>query len=54
MIKSGKPAALVTGAATGIGRSAALALARNGYDVAIEDSGDPAWVFADFTKRGDV
>ena len=31
-------AALVTGAATGIGRSAALALARAGYDVAINYS----------------
>jgi 3-oxoacyl-[acyl-carrier protein] reductase len=33
-----RPAALVTGAATGIGRSAALALARAGYDVAINYS----------------
>jgi 3-oxoacyl-[acyl-carrier protein] reductase len=33
-----KPAALVTGASTGIGRSAAIALARNGYDVAINYS----------------
>jgi 3-oxoacyl-[acyl-carrier protein] reductase len=33
-----KPAALVTGAASGIGRSAALALAREGYDVAINYS----------------
>ena len=33
-----KPAALVTGAATGIGRSAAVALARNGYDVAVNFS----------------
>ena len=31
----GRPAALVTGAASGIGRSVALALARAGYDVAI-------------------
>ena len=38
MMKSAKPAALVTGAATGIGRSAALALARNGYDVVINYS----------------
>lgn len=37
-MKSDKPAALVTGAATGIGRSAALALARNGYDVVINFS----------------
>lgn len=37
-MNSGKPAALVTGAATGIGRSAALALARNGYDVVINFS----------------
>ena len=30
-----KPVALVTGAATGIGRSAAIALAKNGYDVVV-------------------
>jgi 3-oxoacyl-[acyl-carrier protein] reductase len=35
---SSTKAALVTGAATGIGRSAALALARAGYDVAINYS----------------
>jgi 3-oxoacyl-[acyl-carrier protein] reductase len=34
----GKPAALVTGAATGIGRAAAVALAAAGYDVAINYS----------------
>lgn len=33
-----RPAALVTGAATGIGRSAVVALARAGYDVAINYS----------------
>lgn len=33
-----RPTALVTGAATGIGRSATLALARAGYDVAINYS----------------
>jgi len=33
-----RPAALVTGAARGIGRSAALALARSGYDVAVNYS----------------
>jgi len=35
---SDKPAALVTGAATGIGRSAAVALAKNGYNVAVNYS----------------
>jgi 3-oxoacyl-[acyl-carrier protein] reductase len=34
-IANRKPAALVTGAATGIGRSAAVALAKNGYDVIV-------------------
>ena len=33
-----KPAALVTGSATGIGRSAAVALAQNGYDVVVNFS----------------
>jgi len=33
-----KPAALVTGAATGIGRSATIALAKNGYDVVVNFS----------------
>ena len=33
-----KPAAVVTGAATGIGRSAAVALAKSGYDVAVNYS----------------
>lgn len=33
-----KPTALVTGASTGIGRSAAIALARNSYDVVINFS----------------
>ena len=33
-----KPAALITGAATGIGRAAAVALAAAGYDVAINYS----------------
>ncbi len=33
-----RPVALVTGAATGIGRSAAVALAKNGYDVVINYS----------------
>lgn len=37
-MNSYKPAALVTGAATGIGRSAALALAEHGYDVVINFS----------------
>jgi 3-oxoacyl-[acyl-carrier protein] reductase len=37
-VSNDKPAALVTGAATGIGRSAALALAKNGYDVVINFS----------------
>jgi 3-oxoacyl-[acyl-carrier protein] reductase len=33
-----RPAALVTGASTGIGRSAAVALAKNGYDVVVNFS----------------
>ena len=33
-----KPVALVTGSATGIGRSAAVALAKNGYDVVVNFS----------------
>ena len=37
-MNSDKPAALVTGASSGIGRSAAIALARSGYDVAINFS----------------
>jgi len=37
-LNSDKPVALITGASTGIGRSAALALAKNGYDVVINYS----------------
>jgi 3-oxoacyl-[acyl-carrier protein] reductase len=37
-MNSEKPAALVTGASTGIGRSAAIALAKNGYDVVVNFS----------------
>jgi 3-oxoacyl-[acyl-carrier protein] reductase len=37
-MSSGRPAALITGAASGIGRAAALALARAGHDVAINYS----------------
>jgi 3-oxoacyl-[acyl-carrier protein] reductase len=33
-----KPVALVTGSATGIGRSAAIALAKNGYDIIVNYS----------------
>jgi 3-oxoacyl-[acyl-carrier protein] reductase len=38
MMVSDRPTALVTGAATGIGRSAAIALAKSGYDVVINYS----------------
>jgi 3-oxoacyl-[acyl-carrier protein] reductase len=38
MMTNVRPVALVTGAATGIGRSAAVALAKNGYDVLINYS----------------
>jgi 3-oxoacyl-[acyl-carrier protein] reductase len=37
-MSSDKPVALVTGAATGIGRSAAIALAKSGYDIVINYS----------------
>ena len=37
-MNSDKPAALVTGAATGIGRSAAVKLAKNGFDLVINYS----------------
>ena len=37
-MKEGKPAALVTGSATGIGRAEAIALAAAGYDVAVNYS----------------
>ena len=37
-MNSDKPAALVTGAATGIGRSVAIALSKNGYDVVVNYS----------------
>ena len=37
-MNNSKPAALVTGGATGIGRSAAVALAKNGYDVVVNYS----------------
>jgi 3-oxoacyl-[acyl-carrier protein] reductase len=38
MINDNKPVALVTGAATGIGRSAAVALAKNGYNMIVNFS----------------
>ena len=43
-MSSDKPTALITGASTGIGRSAAVALAKNGYDIVINysRSEDPA------------
>src|SRR5215467_119968 len=49
-------AALVTGAASGIGRAAALALARAGYDVAINYSRSegPAKAVADEAKKAGV
>ena len=50
-----KKAALVTGAATGIGRSAVLALARAGYDVALNYSSSEAAAretAAEAQKRG--
>lgn len=37
-MSTARKAALVTGAASGIGRSAVLALARAGYDVAVNYS----------------
>ena len=37
-MNAGRPAALVTGSATGIGRAEAVALARAGYDVAVNYS----------------
>ena len=42
MSTSARPAALVTGASRGIGRSTALALARAGYDVAVNYSSSAA------------
>ena len=56
-----RPAALVTGSASGIGRAAALRLARAGYDVAINYSrseaaarqtlAEPGRAWADATWR---
>jgi 3-oxoacyl-[acyl-carrier protein] reductase len=41
-MSTGRPAALVTGSATGIGRAEAVALARAGYDVAVNYSSSAA------------
>ena len=46
-----KKSALVTGAATGIGRAAVLALARAGYDVAVNYASSEAAAWAPSRPR---
>ena len=52
-MNAGRPAVLVTGSATGIGRAEAVALARAGYDVAVNysRSAEEAQATADYCKR---